>query len=202
MSTVTEGNFLNLTDNDGNTPLHLGAAAENTNIVSYLISAGSDLSICNIRGDYPLTLVARCGKNDIVELLMKSEVQCEEAQVGALTEAIVAGHMEATALLLRLGAPVNIGETEKPIHVASQLGHNIIVIQLLQYGASLTSRTESGNTALHLASEAGHLDLVKYLVKVDRNGMNTLNYDNETPLNLAERNGREYLLFCRKRLQY
>jgi len=45
--TVTEGNFLNVPNRDGNTPLHLGVAAGNTNIVSYLMSAGSDNNICN-----------------------------------------------------------------------------------------------------------------------------------------------------------
>jgi ankyrin repeat protein len=39
---VKKGNFLNVPDVDGNTPLHLGVAAGNTNIVSYLISAGCD----------------------------------------------------------------------------------------------------------------------------------------------------------------
>jgi len=56
------------------------------------------------------------------------------------------------------------------------------------------SRTESGNTALHVASKSGHLSLVKYLVELDRNGLNTPNYENETPLHLATLNGRDYLV--------
>ena len=52
---------------------------------------------------------------------MKSEVQYEEAQIGALRAVIVAGHVNTTPLLLRLGDPGNIGENEKPIHVASRL---------------------------------------------------------------------------------
>jgi len=192
--TVKKENYLNVPDVDGNTPLHLGVAAGNTNIVSYLMSAGSDKNICNTRGEYPLTLAARCGKNDIVELLMEGEVQCDEAQIGALRAGIVAGHIGTTDLLLRLGAPVNKGENEKLIHVASQLGHKEIVSLLLQYGAILTSRTDTGNTALHLASEAGHLSLVKCLVKVDRGGLYSANYKNETPLHVAARNGKYNLV--------
>ena len=192
--TVTEGNFLNVPDVDGNTPLHLGVASGNTNIVFYLISAGSDKNTCNIRGEYPLTLAARCGKNDIVELLMVGEVQCEAAQIDALRAAIVAGLLDTMDLLLRLGAPVNKGQNEKPIHVASELGRKEIVSLLLQYGASLTSRTDSGNTALHLASEHEHLSLVKYLVEEERDDLNTLNHENETPLHLAARNGRDYIV--------
>ena len=57
------------------------------------------------------------------------------------------------------------------IHVALRMGHKEIVRLLLQYGASLTSRTESGNTALHLDSEVGHLISVKYTVELDTAGM-------------------------------
>ena len=192
--TVNREKLLKVGDVNGNTPLHLGVAAGNTSIVSYLLSVGSDLNTCNVQEEYPLTLAARCGNNDIVELLMEGEVQCEEAQSGALRAAIVAGRMDTTDLLLRLGAPVNKGEHEKPIHIASQLGRKEIVRLLLQYGAILTSRTDSGNTALHLASEAGHLSLVKYLVEEERDYLSALNSENETPLHLAARNGRDYLV--------
>jgi serine/threonine-protein phosphatase 6 regulatory ankyrin repeat subunit B len=192
--TLMKRNFLNVRDIDGNTPLHLGVAAGNIKIVSCLVNAGSDLNICNVQGDYPLTLAARCGKNDIVELLMEGEVQCEEAQIGALRAAIVARHVDTTALLLKLGIPVNIGENEKPIHVASRLGHKEILILLLQYSASLTSVTNAGNTALHLASEEGLLNLVKYLVELDRGGLCSHNFEKETPLHLAARNGRHFLI--------
>ena len=120
--TIKRRKFLNIPDKDGNTPLHLSVAAGNTKIVSYLASAGSDLNICNVQGNYPLTLAARCGKNDIVELLMNSEVDSNEAQIGALRAVIVAGHVDMTSLLLRLGVPVDIGDKEQPLHVASRLG--------------------------------------------------------------------------------
>jgi ankyrin repeat protein len=100
---VNKGNFLNIPDVNGNTPLHLGVAAGSTNIMSYLISAGNQKNNCNIRGEYPLTLAARCAKNDTVQLLMEREVQCKKAQIDALRATIVAGHVDTTTLLLRLG---------------------------------------------------------------------------------------------------
>jgi ankyrin repeat protein len=65
------------------------------------------------------------------------------------------------------------------------MGHKDIVSLLLQFGASLASHTDSGNTALHLAIEAGHLSLVKYLVELQRDGLYSLNCEDETPLYLA-----------------
>jgi serine/threonine-protein phosphatase 6 regulatory ankyrin repeat subunit B len=177
---IVKLNRLNVRDNDEHTPLHLAAAAGNTSAVRYLLSAGSDLRSCNMSGEYPLTLAARYGRNDTVKLLLQSccAVKCQEILTSALTGAIVAGQVDTTALLLRSGAAVSGGENEKPIHVASRMGHKEIVNLLLQYGASLTSRTDSGNTALHLASESGHLSLVKYLVEVERGGLCSLNYEN------------------------
>jgi serine/threonine-protein phosphatase 6 regulatory ankyrin repeat subunit B len=177
-------NQLNVRDKDANTPLHLAAAAGNTSTVRYLLCAGSGLRNCNTRGEYPLTLAARYGRNDTVKLLLQScsAVNCQEILTSALTGAIVAGQVDTTALLLRSGTAVSGGENEKPIHVASRMGHKEIVSLLLQFGASLTSRTDSGNTALHLASEAGHLSLVKYLVELQTDGLYCLNYENEKRL--------------------
>jgi ankyrin repeat protein len=157
---------LNVQEKDGNTPLHLAAEAGNTSSVLYLLSVGSDWRIFNTRGEYPLTLAARFARNDTVNLMLQrfSTVTCEEIMTGALTAAIVAGQVDTTALLLSSGAAVSEGENEKPIHIASRMRHREIVDLLLKYGASLSFRTDSGNTALHLASENGHLSLVKYLV--------------------------------------
>jgi ankyrin repeat protein len=186
-------NRLNVRDNEGNTPFHLAAAAGNTKLLDYLLSAGSDLRSSNVRGEYPLTLAARYGRNDSVELLLQRQcvVKCEDIMTSAMTAAIVAGHVDTTSLLLRSGAPVSGGKNEKPIHAASRTGQMDIVIQLLQHGASLNCRTDSGNTALHLASEAGHLRLVKYLVELESDQLETPNYESETSPQLAARNGRE-----------
>jgi ankyrin repeat protein len=51
-----------------------------------------------------------------------------------------------------------------------------IVTLVLRHAASLESRTVSGNTAVHLASENGHLKLVKYLEQLQKDGMHSLNY--------------------------
>jgi ankyrin repeat protein len=74
------------------------------------------------------------------------------------------------------------------------MGHQDVVNLLLENGASLMSRNDSGNSALHLASEAGHLCLVKYLVELKTDGLHSLNYDKETALHLAAENGRVYLV--------
>ena len=49
---ITKLNRLNVRDKDGNTPLHLAAAAGKTNTLRYLLSAGSDSRSSNTRGEY------------------------------------------------------------------------------------------------------------------------------------------------------
>jgi ankyrin repeat protein len=189
-------NRLNGHDKDGNTPLHLAAAGGNTSTLRYLLHAGSNFRSSNARGEYPLTLAARYGRNDTAKLLLQScsALKCEEIMTSALTAGIMGRQVNTTSLLLRSGAPVSGGENEKPIHIASRMGYKEMVNLLLQHGASLTSRTDSGNTPLHLASEAGHLSLVKYIVELQRDGLYSLNYEKETPLHLAARNGKDSLV--------
>ena len=106
-------------------------------------------------------------------------MKCEEIMNSALNAAIEAGHVDMTTLLLRSGARVSGGENEKSIHIASRMGLKEIVSLLLQFGAVLTSRTDIGNTALHFASEAGHLSLVKYLVQLQRDELYSLNCEDK-----------------------
>jgi ankyrin repeat protein len=89
--TVNSRNILSVPDIDRNTPLHLGVTAGNKDIVLYLVSAGSDLNTRNEQGDNPLTLAVRCRKNDVVQLLLKSEVESDESKTGALRTFIVMG---------------------------------------------------------------------------------------------------------------
>jgi ankyrin repeat protein len=136
---ITKLNRLNVRDNEGNTPLHLAAAAGNTKLLDYLLSAGSDFRSSNVRGEYALTLAARYGRNDSAEFLLQRHcvVKCEDIMTSALTAAIVAGHVETTAPLLRSEATVSGGENKKPIHAASLMRHMDIVSLLLQHGASI-----------------------------------------------------------------
>jgi ankyrin repeat protein len=73
-------------------------------------------------------------------------------------------------------ASVNQAQNEKPIGTAPRVEYQEIVTLFLRHGASSESRTASGNTAVHLASENGHLRLVKYLDQLQKDGMHSLNY--------------------------
>jgi hypothetical protein len=57
-----------------------------------------------MRGEYPLTLAARCSKKDILECLLKSDSdpKYEEGKIIVLTAVVSGGHEDTTVLLLWL----------------------------------------------------------------------------------------------------
>jgi ankyrin repeat protein len=128
--------LLNVHNKDGHTPLHLAAAVGQISTVCYLLGAGIDVRSSNERGKYPLTLAAGYGRNDTVNVFLQGccAVKCEEIMTSVLRAAT--GQVDTTALMIRSGAPFRGGENEKPIYIASRIGHKEIVSLLLQFGAS------------------------------------------------------------------
>ena len=71
-------------------------------------------------------------------------------------------------LLLKHGADVN-ARTDKdkghstPLHIAAENGRLEVVHVLLQHGANVGAKDGSGRTALQIASDTGHDEIVKLL---------------------------------------
>ncbi|KAJ3608361.1 hypothetical protein NHX12_025409, partial [Muraenolepis orangiensis] len=76
-----------------------------------------------------------------------------------------------------------------PIHVAAFMGHDNIVSQLTNHGASANTTNVRGETALHMAARAGQSNVVRYLVQ---NGayVDAKAKDNQTPLHISSRLGK------------
>jgi ankyrin repeat protein len=91
--------------------------------------------------------------------------------------------------LLSVGADVNAKDDhgETPLHWASQRGHVLVVIELLEHGADIES-TSFGRTPLHCACRKGHLAVVNELLS---RGANTEEKDTQgdTPLHDASERG-------------
>lgn len=77
-----------------------------------------------------------------------------------------------------------------PIHYAAQASSvGAIRILMAADGIDPNQRCASGNTALHLASEIGNLEIVKILAVVPDAAINVGNDRNLTPLHLAADKG-------------
>eukprot|EP00744_Colponema_vietnamica_P019259 GILI01027239.1.p1 GENE.GILI01027239.1~~GILI01027239.1.p1 ORF type:complete len:329 (-),score=23.09 GILI01027239.1:42-1028(-) len=130
--------------------------------------------ICDIgehKGATLLTVAARMGMGDIVELVLSRGAVCEAIDTRGMTplmHAAFCGHGDVVDKLIFAGAVVDkvaiCGYTA--LLFAANRGHALCVERLLAGGAKRTVRNPSGRTALIIAAINGHYDTVKLLITV------------------------------------
>ena len=110
----------------------------------------------------PLQYASSCGLHTVVKFL-------------------VTGHS-------RDGHSRGVTEGTTALQLASREGHVEVACILVEHGADVTAKDDSGETPLHQASSARCVDLAQFLVE---NGANATAEDNwgRTPLHLASRVG-------------
>nr|WP_202807224.1 ankyrin repeat domain-containing protein [Synechocystis sp. PCC 7509] len=75
------------------------------------------------------------------------------------------GNVEIVRQLIAVGANVNRGFDELPLHTAAEKGHLEVVRLLLDAGAEVEGHEEDKQTALIDACNEGHLEIVKLLIE-------------------------------------
>jgi ankyrin repeat protein len=108
--------------------------------------------------------------------------QCDRFH-SVLTYAIEGNHTEIAVQLIQHGANVNYTKPmthESPLIMASELGNVEVVKSLIQKGAYINHKTYSVTTAIMIASEKGHDQIVSYLIqcgcKQDNSILIAINY--------------------------
>ena len=172
---------VNAVDESGTTALMLASYAGHTNIVATLLKRGAEVNQQRNRGyanhETALTFAAMAGHASVVEILLKN---------GAKTD-------------------VNPYREASPVIVASEKGHEEVVVLLLSAGVDLEAvesfleiqaanstvtkqKVTVGTVALHCAAGSGHTAVVEHLVNAG------VDVDSEwgkgTPLMAAARRGK------------
>jgi ankyrin repeat protein len=121
-------------------------------------------------GYQPLALAAFFGHLDVMQFLLRAGVEVNSVSRNALQAAPIhsaaAGNqVEAMRLLLEHGADPNACQAGQvaPLHIAAQKGNLQMTLLLLLSGADLQQKTAEGKTALDLAREANHPEVVELL---------------------------------------
>lgn len=145
---------------NGQTLLHIEAAAGNTGFVLFLLEKGIDVNAKNISNMPPLYEAIRNGHTATATVLLEAGALPNIAATfgnTALHLAITAPHRaELLPLLLAKNADTSLKDDygETPLHTAVRVGAEAEVITtLLQAGANINERNKNGESPILLAVE-------------------------------------------------
>ncbi|MGK0182674.1 MAG: ankyrin repeat protein [Halioglobus sp.] len=162
--------LLNQASKNGSTPLYVAIRHKKIEAVKRLIAKGADVNKGISSDMTPLYAALHHGHTDIALELLKSDgidldAKTEEGST-ALYIAAELNYPEVVEKLLEKGANPNICRKDGfgPIHIATKFEHVEVCEKLLR-NRSTNPRLplKSGNTALHLAVEAGNFQLSRML---------------------------------------
>ena len=133
---------LNISDENGNTPLLLTLSNDDDEILKMLLKKGADVNAFNDFGDTALVSAARVCHVERVEVLVNGGADLDAQSRGlgtALQAASWQGHEKTVKVLLKHKADVDAQDRDlvTALHIASFHGHEKIVSLLLDNGARM-----------------------------------------------------------------
>jgi ankyrin repeat protein len=194
-----EGQGLDATDGNEKTALHLAVQGGHEAVVTFLLSQGAQAINADSDNMTPFMSAAAGGHVGMAQLLLElqggqglDERDCEEKT--ALHWAVIGGHPEAAAWLLRNGAGASVRDEEgtTPLMWVGESGRlGALQIVLQEVGEQgLRERDRRGQTALHCAAMNDHEEVVQALLLA---GADPAIKDTQgrTPRALARREGHD-----------
>ncbi|XP_065497027.1 ankyrin repeat domain-containing protein 27 isoform X1 [Caloenas nicobarica] len=142
---------VNVSNQDGFTPLHMAALHGHSELVSLLLKHGARISARNAKHAVPLHLACQKGHFQVVKCLMDYNAKQNKKDIYGNTPLIYAclnGQYETTALLLQHGASVNLcnAKGNTALHEAVLGKHEALVELLLRSGAVTHVRNDRNCT--------------------------------------------------------
>lgn len=147
--------------------LHLAAIEGHVEIIELFLAAGADVNTESDEGT-ALHLAASQGNLEVVKLLLNAEADANiqgNMKRTVFSRAVEKGHSEAVKLSLAAKADVKVQDLwkEAPLYRAVEEGHAEIVKLLVTAGAEVNLKSDGG-TAMHIAKEHDHIEIVETLL--------------------------------------
>ncbi len=162
-------------------------------VTEYLIDKGAKVDRVNKIGRTPLSRAAEDGKTEIAKILLKhgADPNIKQAMFG-LSPLGVAIHYKRQDIVEAMMISVKTGSSSSGLIIAAYEGDSEMVQKFLAKKVDLNVQNEAGMTALMVAVDKGHADIVKILLDagaaldiVDKAGYGSMN--GETALCMASR---------------
>ena len=161
---------VNATQPDGATALHWAAHWDAVETAGQLIRAGAHPDVVNDYGVTPLLLACSDASGAMVEMLLEAgadpNLALPSGETPLMTAARVNNRGGVKALLAR-GVDVNIKEAthgQTALMWALSRNHLVVARTLVDSGADVTARTDTGFTPLMFASREGNIDAARMLI--------------------------------------
>ncbi len=175
-------------DGNGNTSLHLAAAAGAREAAKFLLDKGMPVDVRGQAGRTPLMAAVIANRPEMVKWLLRQGADPklkDEENFKALMLAVRDGSAGSVAEL----ASYDREDLDAALLLAALLGKADVIDSLTNYGASVYAKMEDdGRTPLMIAAENGHADAVKLLLEIGASRYTT-DGEGRTAANLAEEAG-------------
>ncbi|XP_007952535.1 ankyrin repeat domain-containing protein 27 [Orycteropus afer afer] len=152
---------VNVTNQDGSSPLHVAALHGRADLLPLLLKHGASVGARNANQAVPLHLACQKGHFQVVKYLLDSNAKPNKKDVSGNT----------------------------PLIYACSSGHHEVAALLLQHGASIDVSNNKGNTALHEAVIEKHVFVVELLL-LHGASVHVLNKRQCTPTDCADQNSK------------
>ncbi|GJP98587.1 ankyrin repeat-containing protein [Aspergillus niger] len=161
---------IEVTDENGQTPLSLAVANGHEGIVMMFLEKGASTETKDISGRTPLLLAVANGYEGIIMMLLKKGASTEIIDISdqtPLSLAVTNGHEGIVKMLLEKGASTETKDRSgwTPLSLAVVNGHEGIVRLLLKHGAKTETDNWMQPTPLYLAVKNKHVNIVKLLLE-------------------------------------
>jgi ankyrin repeat protein len=165
-SLLEAGADVNAVDRDGNSLLHIVAAAGTSvrsknvtgsaNIFKLLLEKGADVNKLNGKGETPLFAAARTNKTEYARLLIEAGAEVDAISHTThrtpLLNAIMSNYIDMVKLLIEKGADVNkTNAATTPIIYAIRTNHANVLKLLIEKGADVNIMDADGKTPIQMA---------------------------------------------------
>ncbi|XKL64859.1 hypothetical protein PGB90_004945 [Kerria lacca] len=191
---------VNAKDIEQKTPLHIAVCNQHPSIINLLLCHPAiDVSLMerDKAGLTPFATALTCCNDKAAMAILKklptAAEQFDNKGRNFLHMAIQKNDIESILFLLSIRVDVNSRVQDfhqtTPLHLAAKTGNEMLVRSLILAGAKINDKDTKAQTALHMASEAGHATIINALLSCDGIDFEALDSEGNNALHLACREG-------------